>query len=211
VPNPARPYTPGVFIVGLTGGIGAGKTAVAALFAERGAVVIDVDAIGREVLEPSGRAYGEVVAAFGPGILDAMGRIDRAALAGVVFADQTQLDILTGISHPAINAELVARLDALPAASVVILDMAILVESDLGRSDPEHSYRFVITVEAPVEVRVERAVRRGMHPDEVRRRIHAQASEDQRRAVADAVVINDAGLAALAVQVDRIWAQVADR
>jgi len=198
-----------VVIVGLTGGIGAGKTAVAALFAERGAVVIDVDAVGREVLEPSGRAYGPVVAAFGPGIVDESGRIDRAALARVVFADPAQLAILTAISHPAINAELVARLDALPAHSVVILDMAILAESNLGRSDPEHSYQFVVTVEAPVEVRVERAVRRGMDADEVRRRMSAQASEDQRRALADVVVVNDSDLAAVAAQVDQVWAQLA--
>jgi dephospho-CoA kinase len=198
-------------IVGLTGGIGAGKTAVAALFAERGATVIDVDALGREVLEPSGRAYGPVLADFGPGILDRSGRIDRAALARVVFADPTQLAALTAISHPAINAELVARLDALPADSVVILDMAILAESNLGRSDPEHSYQFVITVEAPLEVRVERAVRRGMDPDEVRRRVKAQASEEQRRALADVVVVNDSDLTAAADQVDRIWAQLSGR
>jgi dephospho-CoA kinase len=200
-----------VFIVGLTGGIGAGKTAVAGLLSERGAVVIDVDAIGREVLEPSGRAYGAVVAAFGAGILDEAGHIDRAALARLVFADPTQLAVLTAISHPAINAELVASLDALPGDSVVVLDMAILAESNLGRSDPEHSYQFVITVEAPVEVRVDRAVRRGMDADEVRRRVKAQASEDQRRAVADVVVVNDADLAAVGAQVDRVWAQLTGR
>ena len=209
MPNPTRPYTPGVVIVGLTGGIGAGKTAVAALFAARGAVVIDVDAVGREVLEPSGRAYGPVVAAFGSGILDDSGGVDRAALARLVFADPAQLATLTAISHPAINAELVARLDALPADSVVILDMAILAESNLGRSDAEHSYQFVITVEAPLEQRVERAVRRGMDPEEVRRRVKAQASEDQRRARADVVVVNDSDLAAVADQVDGIWAQLA--
>jgi dephospho-CoA kinase len=200
-----------VVIVGLTGGIGAGKSAVAALFAERGAVVIDVDAVGREVLEPSGRAYGPVVAAFGPAILDQTGRIDRAALARVVFADPTQLATLTGISHPAINDELVARLDALPSDSVVILDMAILAESNLGRSDPGHSYQFVITVEAPVEVRVERAVRRGMDPDDVRRRMKAQASEERRRALADVAVLNDTDLAAVAGQVDQIWSQLTGR
>jgi dephospho-CoA kinase len=200
-----------VFIVGLTGGIGAGKTAVAGLLAQRGAIVIDVDAIGREVLEPSGMAHHPVLAAFGPGILDEAGHIDRAALARVVFADPAQLATLTAISHPAINAELVARLDALPADSVVVLDMAILAESNLGRSDPEHSYQFVITVEAPMELRVERAVRRGMDQDEVRRRVKAQASEDERRAVADVVVYNDTDLAAVNVQLDRVWAQMTGR
>jgi dephospho-CoA kinase len=200
-----------VFIVGLTGGIGAGKTAVAGLLAERGAIVIDVDAIGRQVLEPSGRAYGGVVAAFGAGILDEAGHIDRAALAQVVFADPAELATLTAISHPAINAELVARLDALPADSVVVLDMAILAESNLGRSDPEHSYQFVITVEAPVELRVERAVRRGMDADEVRRRVKAQASGDERRALADVVVFNDTDLAAVSAQLDQVWPQMTGR
>jgi dephospho-CoA kinase len=211
VPNPTSDYIPIVFIAGLTGGIGAGKTAVAGLLAERGAIVIDVDAIGREVLEPSGRAYGAVVAAFGAGILDQAGHIDRAALARVVFGDPAQLAVLTAISHPAINAELIARLDALPADSVVVLDMAILAESNLGRSDPEHSYQFVITVEAPVELRVERAVRRGMGADEVRRRMKAQASEEERRAVADVVVVNDADLAAVKTRVDEVWADMIGR
>jgi dephospho-CoA kinase len=194
-----------VLIVGLTGGIGAGKSAVAGLLTERGAIVIDVDAVGREVLEPGGRAYDGVVAAFGPGILNGVQHIDRAALARVVFGDPSQLAILTAVSHPAINAELVARLDAIAPDSVVVLDMAILAESNLGRIDKEHSYTFVVTVEAPLEVRVERAVRRGMDADDARRRANAQASEEQRRALADVVILNDRDLAAVAVQVDRLW------
>jgi dephospho-CoA kinase len=200
-----------VFIVGLTGGIGAGKSAVAALLAERGAVVIDVDAVGREVLEPGGRAYDAVVAAFGRRIVDGEERIDRAALARVVFGDPAELAVLTAISHPAINSELAARLDALPADSVVILDMAILAESNLGRGDPEHSYQFVVTVEAPLEVRVERAVRRGMDRDDARRRANAQASEEQRRTLADAVIVNDSDLAGVAHQVDRLWQELDSR
>jgi dephospho-CoA kinase len=200
-----------VLIVGLTGGIGAGKSAVAALLAERGAVVIDVDAVGREVLEPGGRAYEGVVAAFGPGILDGAKRIDRAALARVVFGDPSQLALLTAVSHPAINAELVARLDAIPPDSVVVLDMAILAESNLGRMDKEHSYTFVVTVEAPLEVRVERAVRRGMDADDARRRANAQASGEQRRALADVVIVNDGDLAGVSAQVDRLWDQLLGR
>jgi dephospho-CoA kinase len=200
-----------VLIVGLTGGIGAGKSEVAGLLAERGAVVIDVDAIGREVLEPGGRAYEAVVAAFGPEIVDRDDRIDRAALARVAFGDPAQLAALTALSHPAINAELVARLDGLPGDSIVILDMAILAESDLGRPDPAHSYQFVVTVEAPLEMRVERAVRRGMDADDARRRAGAQASEEQRRAVADAVIVNDTDLSGVALQVDRLWQELMSR
>jgi dephospho-CoA kinase len=204
-------YTPAVLIVGLTGGIGAGKSSVAGLLAERGAVVIDVDAVGREVLEPRGRAYDGVVAAFGPAIVDPDGRIDRAALARVVFGDPSQLAVLTAISHPAINAELVARLDAVPNDAIVVLDMAILAESNLGRSDPEHSYQFVVTVEAPLALRVERAVRRGMDADDARRRAEAQASEDQRRSLADTVIVNDAGMEAVAAQVEWLWQELEKR
>jgi dephospho-CoA kinase len=194
-----------VRIVALTGGIGAGKSTVARLLADRGAVVIDVDGLGREVLEPGGSAYGQVVAAFGPSVVDPRGRIDRAELARTVFGDASRLAVLTSISHPAINQALVARLDALPDGSVVVLDMAILAESDLGRPDPEHSYQFVITVEAPIERRIERAVGRGMDEADVRRRVAAQATEQQRRAVADAVIHNDADLDSLGAQIGRLW------
>jgi dephospho-CoA kinase len=194
-----------VRIVALTGGIGAGKSTVAARLNDHGAEVVDVDAIGRAVLEPDGAARDAVVEAFGPRILGADGRIDRTTLAGIVFRDPAELARLTAISHPAINAELVGLLDGLPPDSIVVLDMAILAESDLGRPDPEHSYGTVITVEAPVELRVERAVRRGMSEDEVRRRIAAQASEAERTAVADVVIVNDGDGAALEAAVDELW------
>jgi dephospho-CoA kinase len=197
-----------VLIVALTGGIGAGKSTVARLLADRGAVVIDVDALGREVLEPGGSAYDQVIVAFGSSIVDRDGRIDRAELARTVFGDACRLADLTSISHPAINEALVARLDALPHGSVVVLDMAILAESDLGRPDPEHSYQFVITVEAPIERRIERAVGRGMDEEDVRRRAAAQATEGQRRAVADAVIRNDADLDSLGEQVGRLWSSL---
>jgi dephospho-CoA kinase len=194
-----------VFIVGLTGGIGAGKTTVARMLAERGAHVIDVDALGRRVLEADGRAYKDVVDAFGPQILDDSGRIDRAALARIVFADPGALARLTSISHPAINAELVELLDALPDETLVVLDMAVLAESNLGRPDPGHSYRFVVTVEAPAETRVERAVERGFDASDARRRMGSQATDDQRRALSDVVIVNDGDLEALAAKVDELW------
>lgn len=197
-----------MLIVGLTGGIGSGKSTVAGLLAGHGAEVIDVDALGRLVIAPGGRAEAAVLAEFGPGVADADGHVDRAALAGAVFGDPAALARLTAISHPAINAELVERIDALPAGSIVVLDMAILVESTLGRIDPAHSYSRVVVVEAPEAMRIERAVARGMRADDVRARIAAQATDAQRRAVADAVVANDADLAALTEQVDRLWTQM---
>ncbi|MEA3020923.1 MAG: dephospho-CoA kinase [Actinomycetota bacterium] len=196
-----------MLVVGLTGGIGAGKTTVAAELAARGAAVIDVDRLGHVVLEPSGRAHAAVIGAFGRDIVGADGRIDRGALGRIVFADPAMLDRLTAISHPAINAELVDRLDAMDAAGegIVVLDMAILAESNLGRPDPGHSYTVVVTVEAPVELRVQRAVARGMADADVRRRIAAQASEADRRALADHVVLNDGTAEHLARQVERVW------
>ena len=202
-----------MLVIGLTGGIGSGKSTVAALLAQRGATVIDVDALGREVIAPGGRAEAEVIAEFGPEITDAAGHIDRAGLARVVFDQPEALARLTAISHPAINAELADRLDAVrgdecSAESVVVLDMAILVESNLGRGDPEHSYTKVVVVEAPPDLRVRRAVARGMEADDVRARIASQATDDERRAVADAVITNDGDLATLAQRVDGLWGQI---
>lgn len=187
-----------MLVVGLTGGIGAGKSTAARRFLEHGAVVIDVDALGHGVLEPGGRAHDAVFEAFGT--------VDRRELGGIVFADRDQLARLTAISHPAINAELAALLDAIDDRdAVVVLDMAILAESNLGRGDPEHSYSIVVTVEAPMEARVERAVARGMAADDVRRRLAAQASEDARRALADHVLVNDGTEDDLRRQVDDVW------
>ena len=202
-----------MLVIGLTGGIGSGKSTVAALLAERGATVIDVDALGREVIAPGGRAEGQVIVEFGPEITDAEGHIDRAGLARVVFGQPEALTRLTAISHPAINAELANRLDAVrgdecSAESVVVLDMAILVESNLGRGDPEHSYTKVVVVEAPPDLRVQRAVARGMEADDVRARIASQATDDERRAVADVVITNDGDLATLAQRVDGLWGQI---
>ena len=202
-----------MLVIGLTGGIGSGKSTVATLLAERGATVIDVDALGREVIAPGGRAEGQVIVEFGPEITDAEGHIDRAGLARVVFGQPEALTRLTAISHPAINAELADRLDAVrgdegSAESVVVLDMAILVESTLGRGDPEHSYTKVVVVEAPPDLRVRRAVARGMEADDVRARIASQATDDERRAVADVVITNDGDLATLAQRVDGLWGQI---
>jgi dephospho-CoA kinase len=194
-----------MLIVGLTGGIGAGKSTVARLLAEHGAEVIDVDGLGRQVLESGGRAQAAVAAEFGPDVLAVDGSIDRAALAKVAFADAGTLARLTAISHPAINAELVERLRALPANTIAVLDMAVLAESQLGRSDERYRYTFVVTVEAPIELREERAVARGSSRDDVRRRMAQQATDTERRALADVVITNDGSSEELNTQVDSLW------
>ncbi len=197
-------------IVGLTGGIGAGKSTVARALADRGAQVIDMDGLGHVVLEPGGRAYDGLVAEFGDDIVNDDGTISRPALGAKVFADSDALARLNAISHPAINAELAERLHA-STADIVVLDMAILVESQLGRLDPPWSYTLVITVEAPVELRITRAVQRGMDEADARRRVERQASEAERRAIADRVITNEADEPALLAQVDDCWTWLTEK
>ncbi|MBL77792.1 MAG: dephospho-CoA kinase [Acidimicrobiaceae bacterium] len=198
-----------MLVVGLCGGIGAGKSTVADLLAGHGARVIDVDALGREVLTHDD-VRAQVAATFGDGVLAADGSIDRSALAAVVFAggpDDTRLAELEAISHPAINRELARRLDALAAdpPPLVVLDMAVLVESELGRLPDGRGYTQVVVVEADPDVRLERAVARGMDADDVRARMAAQATDTERRAVAHHVLTNDGNEESLARQVAALW------
>lgn len=194
-----------MLIVGLTGGIGAGKSTVARLLAERGAQIIDVDELGRRVLAPGGRAQAAVGTAFGPQIIAADGTIDRPALAKIVFADGAALSRLTDISHPAINEEIVDELSALDPSSIAVLDMAVLTESTLGQVAQPYRYRFVVTVEADPAQREERAVARGSGRDDVRNRMARQSDEATRRQVADFVITNDGSPEDLVGQVDRLW------
>jgi len=184
-----------VLVIGLTGGIGAGKSTFATLLAARGAEVIDVDALGRAVIAPGGSAADAVHERFGT--------IDRAELAGIVFADPSARRDLEAISWPTIDAEL-ERLVAASSAEVIVLDMAVLAQGDLGAG----IYGPVVTVEAPDELRVQRLVERGLSEADARARMAAQVSESVRRDVADAVVVNDAGLDALEKEADAVWRQL---
>lgn len=192
-------------VVGLCGGIGAGKSTVARLLAERGAVVVDVDALGRSVLAHDEVRHA-VVAEFGDGVLDADGGIDRAALAREVFSCEGRLTDLEAISHPAIDREIARHLEALASdpPDLVVLDMAVLVESDLGKLSDGRGYTEVVVVEAHAEVRLERLVARGMAADDARARMATQATDAERRAVADHVLVNDGDEADLAERVDEL-------
>lgn len=198
-------------IVGLTGGIGAGKSTAAARFAARGAVVVDVDGIGRAVAEVGGAAHDKLVARFGPTIVRD-GKLDRAALASQVFGHADALADLNAISHPAINQVLAAEVRAAPSDAIVIFDQAVLVESPiLGRwgTGPEEGYGQVVVVEAPLEVRVARLVdQRGMAPDDARARIASQVSDEARRAVASYVIDNGGDTDALDRGVAAVWEQL---
>lgn len=193
-----------MFVVGLTGGIGSGKTTVARLLAARGAQVIDCDGLGRLVAEPDGRAFPGIVARFGAGVVAADGRIDRPALAAIVFNDPTALADLNAITHPAIDDEILERIDALPDDAIVVLDMAVLTESNLGKG----IYQFVVVVEAEHDGRVERLIARGHTEADARARMASQATDDERRAIADAIVHNRGSLEALEHEVDTLWATI---
>ncbi|HEU4675908.1 MAG TPA: dephospho-CoA kinase [Motilibacteraceae bacterium] len=187
--------------VGLTGGIGSGKSAVSRLLAERGAVVVDADAIAREVVEPGTPGLGAVVAEFGDGVLRPDGTLDRPALGAIVFADPQRLAALNAIVHPLIGARTAELLAAAPADAVVVHDVPLLTENGLAPG-----YDVVVVVEVPVEVQLDRLVRlRGMTEADARARIAAQATREQRRAVADVVIDNAGTLEQLAAQVDVLW------
>ena len=200
-----------MLVVGLTGGIGAGKSAAAGRFAELGAVVIDVDAIGRDVLAPGGRAERGVIDAFGLGILDDDGHIDRGKVAAEVFGRPDRLAALEAVSHPAINAELDSQLLVLAKGGdvqVVVLDMAVLTESRLGQLESGRGYSKVVVVEAPESVRLPRLLERGLTEEQARARMTSQATDAQRRALADHVIVNDGTPEELADAVNRVWAEL---
>jgi dephospho-CoA kinase len=188
--------------VGLSGGIGSGKSTVSRGLARRGAVVIDADAIAREVVEPGSPGLAAVVERFGDEILTADGRLDRPRLAALVFGDEAARADLNAIVHPRVAAETARRASSAPGDSVVVFDVPLLVEA--ARS----GYDLVVIVEAPEDVRLERLVGRGMDPGDARRRMAAQATDEERRKVADVVLDNSGSEADLEAQVDALWARL---
>ncbi|MCC6640905.1 MAG: dephospho-CoA kinase [Deltaproteobacteria bacterium] len=180
-------------VVGLTGGIGSGKSTVATLLRDLGAVVIDADAIVHEMQEAGEPLLAEMVAAFGPDILDANGALDREALGRIVFSDPAQRARLGAIVHPKVGAEMAHRLAAARAsgAPLVVLDVPLLLEGrEAGRGAPA-PYECVIVVWAPEGAQLERQMRRdGRDRDEALRRIRSQMSLDEKRRLADHVIDN---------------------
>jgi dephospho-CoA kinase len=191
-----------VLRIGLTGGIGSGKSTVSALLAAHGAVIVDADRIAREVVEPGTPGLERITEAFGDGVLEADGSLDRAALAAVVFADPDARRQLDGIVHPLVRARAREMAAAAPPDAVVVHDVPLLVET--GQAS---SYDLVLVVEADPATRVSRLVQRGLTAEDARARIEAQASDDQRRAVADVVLHNGGTPEQLAEQVNRFWAE----
>jgi dephospho-CoA kinase len=196
-----------VLRIGLTGGIGSGKSTVSRLLAERGAVVVDADAIAREVVEPGTVGLAAVVAAFGDGILAADGSLDRPALGAVVFADPDARGRLNAIVHPLVRERAAELADRVPDDGVVVHDVPLLVESGQAADQGGHVYDLVLVVETDLETRLQRLLRRGMTEDDARARIAVQATDEERRAVADVVLDNSGTPEELAAQVDRFWAE----
>ncbi|MEI2641931.1 MAG: dephospho-CoA kinase [Candidatus Nanopelagicales bacterium] len=191
--------------IGLTGGIGSGKSTVAKMFAELGAHVIDADAVAREVVEPRTPGLAALVEEFGNGILDG-DRLDRTSLAQIVFEDEGARTRLNAIIHPLIGARTAELIAALPPDAVFLHDVPLLVELHL-----ENAYDLVVVVDAPDDVRVSRLVERGLTEDDARARIATQATREQRLAVADVVINNSGDLDQLREQVRSAWPKVAAR
>jgi len=193
-----------VVLIGLTGGIGSGKSTVSALLAQRGAVVIDADAITRELQQPGTAVFVAMMDRFGPGIVAADGTLDRQAVADIVFTDADALEDLGAIVHPAVGAEIARRLEAEQGTDhLVVLDVPLLVES--GRDD----MAALVVVDVDPDVAVARLVeRRAMRADDARARMANQVSRADRLAKADLVIDNSGTLEELEAQVAALWPQL---
>ena len=193
--------------VGLTGGIGAGKSEVSRLLVERGAVLIDADRIAREVVAPGTPGLAAIVEAFGEDVLAADGSLDRPKLGSIVFADQQKLAVLNSIVHPLVGARSRELEEAAAEDAVVVHDVPLLTENGLAPL-----YDVVIVVDASPGTQLDRLVRlRGMAEEDARARMAAQATREQRRAIADIVIDNDVPLAELQRRVKDVWAQLVRR
>ncbi len=189
--------------VGLTGGIGSGKSTVARLLAEHGALVIDADRIAREVVESGQPALAEIAQRFGDDVIAPDGRLDRGALAAIVFADTAALSDLNAITHPRIAQRTAELISAAPDDAMVVYDMPLLVENDLAEG-----WDVVVVVEADRDVRIHRLIERGLDEADIEARMNRQATDEQRRAVADIVIDNSGDLRILEQAVDGAWSQI---
>lgn len=192
--------------IGLTGGIGSGKSTAAARFAELGGVVIDSDLIAREVVAVGTAGLERVMQRFGAGVLAADGTLDRPKLGTVVFADPAALADLNAIVHPLVRARSDELVAAAGKGAVLVHDVPLLVENGMAAA-----FDAVVVVQAPLSVRLERLERRGMAADVAQARIAAQASDEQRQAVSTVVLDNSGSVAQLQAQVDQVWPRLTGR
>jgi dephospho-CoA kinase len=193
-----------VILVGLTGGIGAGKSTVSAMLAERGAVIVDADQIARDLQSPGSPVLDSMAERFGDQIIRDDGTLDRAAVAAIVFNDDAALKDLNGIVHPAMQSEIQRQIDEHRSTDrVVVLDFPLLGEN------PRKGLAATIVVDIPVDVAVRRLVdQRGMDEADARARINSQISRDERLATATHVIDNGGDRDSLTAQVDELWQQL---
>lgn len=200
--SPRRVRSAVVLLVGLTGGIGSGKSTVSSMLAARGAVIVDADAITRELQQPGSSVFDSMVERFGSEIVAEDGTLDRAAVAEIVFSDDAARRDLEAIVHPAVAAEMASRVSTLGETDrIVVYDVPLLVEAK------RTGFAAVIVLDVHPEIALRRLVsQRGMSEADARARIANQASREQRRAVADRVIDNSGTIEDLVAQVDQVWA-----
>ena len=188
-----------MLVVALTGGIGSGKSTVGQIFAQLGAIVIDSDQLARDVIERGSIGFNEVVAKFGDEILK-NGEIDRQLLASLVFKDPTKRSELEQITHPLIRKAFAKVVSSALPDSIVINQIPLLVESN-------HDYKFdhIITVSAPESIRSGRLIKRGLTNEQIKQRMQAQATDQEREGIADSVIVNEKSEQEITDQVEKIW------
>jgi len=197
-----------MYVVGLTGGIGSGKSTVLQMLAARGAEVLDADAIVHEIQQPGEDAYNEIVEAFGPSVVAPDGTLDRAAIAAIVFSDPEKREALNAITHPKVGMRFGERLAALgDTDKVVVLDIPLLGAS---KSGSEKFANVVVVVTASEPVRLERLEGRGVSRGDAAARIAAQITDDERLKLADYVLNNDGSIQDLEKQIDELWEKLRD-
>jgi dephospho-CoA kinase len=195
----------GIHLYGLTGGIASGKSTVSSMLAELGAVIIDGDQLAREVVERGTPGLAAVVEAFGPEVLTPAGDLDRPRLGQIVFADEAKRKVLEGIVHPLVFERYAEAETAAPEDAIVVHDIPLLAES--GRAD---TFDAVIVVETPAEVQIERMLRdRGWTREDAEARIAAQATPEQRRAIATHLIVNDGSREQLRARVEEVYRDLA--
>ncbi len=194
-----------MLLVGLTGGIGSGKSTVAKLLQDKGARLIDADVAARRVVEPGRPTLRALAERFGDGILLADGGLDRAGLARIAFADEESTQALNAIAWPAIVEEFTREIETSPEDAIVVCDSPLLAEGGPGS---EREFAAVIVVETPRDVRLDRLVARGVARDDAERRMAAQATDDERREYATYVLDNRGDVDSLSRQIDEVWADL---
>lgn len=192
--------------VGLTGGLGSGKSTVAALLAEHGAVIVDADAIALEVVRAGTPGFDAVVARFGENVVGADGELDRGRLAEIVFSDDAARYALNEIVHPLVAERSAQLMAGVADDAIVVYDVPLLAENGLAGG-----FDVIVVVEAELPIRLGRLAARGLPEAKARARIAAQASDAQRRAIADVLLRNDGSREALAAEVDTLWRRLAAR